>query len=138
MGFRDYDEQFRFRISMNPNKEWSVLDRELWNLYMITAKQEAAINLKTSYKCYDYNFKEDCHKRSCQYLHKCIKSFGEHPQILCSWVILLIPGMVTSSETQNYFSQIVIRSSDARLHKALTISELRCTFSKYKNVLRAK
>ena len=84
LGFRDYDEQFRFRVGMNPNKDWSVMDGELRMLYMQQpVKQNISKNTKAGMKCYDFNYKGDCQRRQCLYSHRCMKFFGDHPQILC-------------------------------------------------------
>ena len=41
---------------MNPNKDWSVMDGELWMLYMQQAvMQDSYTNTKAGMKCYDFN-----------------------------------------------------------------------------------
>ena len=33
-GWRLYDEQFRHRLSLDPNRCWAIIDNDLWLLYM--------------------------------------------------------------------------------------------------------
>ena len=33
-GWKSYDEQFRFRLSLDPMASWATIDSELWLIYM--------------------------------------------------------------------------------------------------------
>ena len=85
-GWQMYDEQFRYRMSVDPGRSWDTIDNELWLLYMqvshtnVYSQQNA---LKQLGRCYDFNFKGMCYKNACSFLHKCLRCCGDHPQCSC-------------------------------------------------------
>ncbi|XP_062575027.1 uncharacterized protein LOC134236890 [Saccostrea cucullata] len=86
LGWKKYDEQFRLRRSIDPTIDWSKVDYELWLMFMSSSPQSKLTikpNSPAYNKCYNFNFKGHCDRPSCQYMHKCIKCSGSHPQYLC-------------------------------------------------------
>ena len=88
LGFKNYDEQFRIKKSMDPSSSWAV-DYELWLLYMVnntptintpTINQTAA---RGHNKCYDFNNKGYCKRQPCPYLHLCLKCGANHASCTC-------------------------------------------------------
>lgn len=89
LGWKDYDEQFRLKMSSNPTKSWEEIDQELWLLYMVSTSSELKNNphgfTKTSVnKCYNYNYKGMCDRTPCTYKHICFKCSGNHPFFACT------------------------------------------------------
>ena len=90
-GWKNYDTQFRLKKESNPTMSWSVVDQELWLLYMGYAndnsKASSSANLqqrqRTELKCYDFNYKGNCSKNSCYYNHLCLRCSKPHPLIRC-------------------------------------------------------
>lgn len=86
LGWKKYDEQFRLRRSIDPTIEWSKVDYELWLMFMTSSprsKVTISPNSPAYNKCYNFNFKGNCDRPSCQYMHKCIRCSGFHPQYQC-------------------------------------------------------
>lgn len=86
LGWKKYDEQFRLRRSIDPTKQWSKVDYELWLMFMTSSPQSKVTlspNSPAFNKCYNFNFKGICDRPSCQYMHKCIRCSGAHPQYQC-------------------------------------------------------
>ncbi|CAG2230130.1 unnamed protein product [Mytilus edulis] len=91
LGWKLYDEQFRLRRSQEPAGSWSVIDTELWLLYMQPAGPingpEFNIAQKPTnnfLKCYAYNYNGTCTQQYCTYKHACLKCSGVHPVIYCT------------------------------------------------------
>ena len=83
VGWRSYDEQFRYRLSLNPNQSWVDIDTELWLTYM-HAPVSSQVAANSAKKCFDYNFKGICLRTVCSYLHRCLRCSSNHPQGYCS------------------------------------------------------
>ena len=82
-----YDQQFRLRISMNPNMSWSQIDGSLWLRFIAKGVSGNNVNsTSTNYQksCYDFNFKKGCFRKNCVYKHVCLKCNGSHPATLCN------------------------------------------------------
>ena len=101
-GWRSYDQQFRMRQQSQPSRSWSIIDGELWALYVVTSTnkttsdhpfrprgvntggfrqqfQRSVASNKGGFKkattdhfCFDFN-KHSCARKNCRYLHKCSK-----------------------------------------------------------------
>ncbi|CAG2212813.1 unnamed protein product [Mytilus edulis] len=91
LGWKLYDEQLRLRRSQEPAGSWSVIDTELWLLYMQPAGPingpEFNIAQKPTnnfLKCYAYNYNGTCTQQYCTYKHACLKCSGVHPVIYCT------------------------------------------------------
>ena len=91
LGWKEYDEQFRLKMSVNPTKSWEVIDQELWLLYMVSPntvpeiKHNSQVGLKSSInKCYNFNYKGTCDRTPCNYKHVCFKCSGCHPFFACT------------------------------------------------------
>ena len=91
LGWKEYDEQFRLKMSANPTKSWENIDQELWLLYMVSAntmpeiKHNSQVGLKSSInKCYNFNYKGTCDRTPCNYKHVCFKCSGNHPFFACT------------------------------------------------------
>lgn len=86
LGFKEYDQQFRLKMAMNPTKSWGEVDSELWLMFVLpTVKTLPAAQTyqSQSKKCYDYNYQGSCFRSPCSYLHACIKCGGQHPCSIC-------------------------------------------------------
>ena len=88
LGWKNYDIQFRLKKEKNPALSWSVVDQELWLMYMYQFGQnkESQITASTVHpylKCYDFNYKGVCFKKPCPYLHRCLKCSNPHPSVKC-------------------------------------------------------
>ena len=87
LGFREYDQQFRLKLSNNPSGTWGVVDPELWLLYVTPSAKFLTAdtpNQSQNKKCYTYNYQGSCFKAPCYYLHLCLKCNASHPFISCS------------------------------------------------------
>lgn len=99
LGWKDYDQQFRLRLSYDPTKSWDTVDNELWLMYMVSdggnssgsnlttpAPGQANVAYKSnSYnKCYNYNYKGLCDRSPCTYKHVCFKCSQNHPVFMCT------------------------------------------------------
>ena len=90
--WKEYDEQFRMRRSINPLISRADIDTQFWIMFihlpqihsLATVGQHQHFSNK---KCFDYNFKGFCSRISCQYLHRCIKCTGGHPMLSCIYDI---------------------------------------------------
>lgn len=58
--WRDYDIQFRLIKEANPSMSFSIVDKEIWLLYMCSSFTNTQIlSQQTSLlKCYDFNYME--------------------------------------------------------------------------------
>lgn len=83
LGWRDYDVQFRLKKERNPGISFANVDQELWLLYMQGPLAPGYINKDQQGKCYDYNFRGVCQKKSCPYKHLCMRCSRNHPSIRC-------------------------------------------------------
>lgn len=94
LGWKSYDQQFRLRKSIDPLKKWEIVDTELWLLYMYQAPNTPIPAIKTNIgndyyhsssigKCYDYNYKGNCVRNGCTYVHSCLKCNQAHPSVWC-------------------------------------------------------
>ena len=101
LGWKAYDQQFRIRKSLDPSKKWDMIDAELYMLHM----QQANPHVNTSItnrnirdqnvfhngpppgshggKCYDFNYKGQCTRYICTYLHSCMRCNNAHPMVHC-------------------------------------------------------
>ena len=95
-GWLEYDRQFRMRQQSHPTRAWSVIDGELWALYVAApgqsylgsggfwGNQPAAAKRFRSFRsqsrparrsntgvCYAYNRASGCAKTQCTFPHKC-------------------------------------------------------------------
>ncbi|KAJ1108239.1 hypothetical protein NDU88_005620 [Pleurodeles waltl] len=105
-----YDEEFRARVSVNPEKPWGDVDPELWMQWMASAQSSAsthtASGLPVVYKpfqscptqggagavnktpvpttgaCWNFN-KGFCSRPKCRFKHDCSKCGGCHPVTQC-------------------------------------------------------
>ena len=79
-GWIQYDEQYRLRKAMNPSSSWSIMDSELWLLYMnsnhgpVNVVGNVVRGVKgsasgTSQTCYPFNYIGHCPKQFCIYNH---------------------------------------------------------------------
>lgn len=95
MGWKTYDEQFRYKMSIDPSKDWGNIDQELWLLYMVDTPKTyqnagqyrsnaGAFSNIIPQKCYGFNYKGMCDRVNCSYAHTCIRCSGAHPLITCS------------------------------------------------------
>lgn len=82
-----YDQQFRLRLSRNPNRAWNSIDGELWLRFIATSVGRSTSippqRTTTQFNCYDYNYKGSCSKLNCAYKHACLKCQLQHPSIYC-------------------------------------------------------
>jgi len=97
MGWKSYDEQFRYRMSLDPTNSWENIDNQLWLLYMSdyqavqqgkgftpqfrqfkVAGSHQAFNI-----CYAFNYKGHCDRMQCYYEHVCTQCSAAHPVISC-------------------------------------------------------
>ena len=76
-----YDQQFRLRVARDHTKSWGCIDSQLWLQFVALGIQKPQI--QTNNKCYDFNFKGECHRYNCVYKHICIKCSMNHPALLC-------------------------------------------------------
>ncbi|KAK3103215.1 hypothetical protein FSP39_017482 [Pinctada imbricata] len=85
LGRKNYDIQFRLKREQNPALSWSVVDQELWLMYMYynSSGNNDITTSTSSNKCYDFNYKGSCQRYNCPYLHSCIKCSLFHPHIRC-------------------------------------------------------
>lgn len=97
MGWKSYDEQFRYRMSLDPTNSWANIDNELWLLYMsdYQAVQQGkgftpqfrqfkvAGSHQAFNKCYAFNFKGHCNRMQCSYKHVCIQCSAAYQVIAC-------------------------------------------------------
>ena len=89
LGWKLYDEQYRLRKARNPGSSWSVVDVELWLMYM--ASNSSPNNFVNSNnqsfpkrsKCYTFNNSGKCFKPLCPYSHSCLKCNSNHAAINC-------------------------------------------------------
>jgi hypothetical protein len=85
LGWKAYDEQFRYRMSVNPNNSWGKIDDELWLLFMFPQNQSfpsVTGQGSNANKCFDYNFRQ-CIRIICHYIHACLNCGYNHPSRLC-------------------------------------------------------
>ena len=87
LGWKNYDVQFRLKKEKNPAMSWAIVDHELWLLYMHQQSTQSNptqnVSTPSVNKCYDFNYKGHCERKSCTYLHKCLKCSYPHPVIKC-------------------------------------------------------
>ena len=76
-----YDQQFRLRVARDHAKNWGCIDSQLWLQFVALGIQKP--QMQTDNKCYDFNFKGECHRYNCFYKHICIKCFMNHPAVMC-------------------------------------------------------
>ena len=79
-GWMNYDTQFRLKKAQDPTASWSLVDHELWLLYMNTPSLQTP---SLGRKCYDFN-KGWCNRSPCSYLHKCLRCAGNHQLLRCT------------------------------------------------------
>ena len=91
MGWKSYDEQFRFKMSMDPSKSWDSVDQELWLLFMVDSNaivnpmQHTPFSTNSTFnKCYNFNYKGNCDRFPCNYKHACFRCSGSHPFFACT------------------------------------------------------
>jgi hypothetical protein len=85
MGWKLYDEQFRFRMASFPTEcSFGKIDYELWLLYMGPQSNSGFLmdNFNAAKKCYDYNYRF-CYKSPCTYRHSCLICDLNHPCRSC-------------------------------------------------------
>lgn len=88
-GWKDYDIQFRLKKAGNPNLAWDSVDGELWLMYMVNFQKPKPtsktpwVNPQKKQTCHDFNFKANCTRRHCSYLHICNKCEQTHPSVYC-------------------------------------------------------
>ena len=85
--FREYDQQFRLKLSKNPSGTLGVFDSELWLLYVIPSAKFLTAdtpNQSQNKKCYTYNHHGSYFKALCYYLHLYLKCNASHQLISCS------------------------------------------------------
>ena len=96
-GWIQYDEQYRLRKAMNPSSSWSIMDSELWLLYMnnnhgpVNVVGNVVSGVKgsasgTSQTCYPFNYIGHCPKQFCIYNHLCLRCEGFRSLIYCPQV----------------------------------------------------
>jgi hypothetical protein len=69
VGWKLYDEQFRLRMTENPNAKWADVDVELWLLYINPHNFNESFTSNMIYKCYAFNYNGVCNKQNCTYSH---------------------------------------------------------------------
>ncbi|KAK3098874.1 hypothetical protein FSP39_023886 [Pinctada imbricata] len=85
LGWRHYDEQFRLKMTMQPELYWGSIDYELWLLYLPSHQAQAQAQPQFQrLKCYDFNNKGYCGRHPCPYTHACIKCNGNHSSSVCT------------------------------------------------------
>ena len=101
LGWKYYDEQYRLKKALDPTSSWSVMDTELWILYMQSRplQMESVAQFKGPgfgssglytqisgqiLKCYNYNYSGVCTRVPCQYQHSCLRCHALHPVIICN------------------------------------------------------
>ncbi|KAK6168531.1 hypothetical protein SNE40_021043 [Patella caerulea] len=92
LGWKLYDEQYRLRKAKHPTAPWSVIDTELWLLYINCVNQfseaKASMTFNSSTQnnrlCYSYNYNGQCLRAYCFYQNRWLRCFGNHPLISCS------------------------------------------------------
>lgn len=84
MGWKTYDENFRFKIAQHPHSSWGDIDLELWLMFV---NQNSSVfdtsNRSSIHKCYAFNYNGTCNRTSCTYSHSCIRCFAPHPLVHC-------------------------------------------------------
>ena len=85
LGWKNYDIQFRLKREQNPALSWSVVDQELWLMYMYFSNSgnNSFQTPASSNKFYDFNYKGSCQRLNCPYLHSCMRCSLSHPYIRC-------------------------------------------------------
>jgi len=90
LGWKLYDEQYRLRKVRNPSSLWSIVDVELWLLYMSNSSTLNVISQSNQYvsnnkklQCYTFNYNGKCFKPFCSYSHSCLQCGNSHPIIYC-------------------------------------------------------
>ncbi len=97
--WRSYDQQFRARQESHPQRSWSLIDGELWSVYVTSAsaspwntsfRQRGGFrqqtrprgfgrveNMQAGFRpanekvCFDFNRQSSCSRKGCIYSHKC-------------------------------------------------------------------
>ncbi|CAC5402846.1 unnamed protein product [Mytilus coruscus] len=83
IGWKQYDEQFRLKISQNPTASWADIDLELWLMYISQNNNATESTVRSIYKCYAFNYNGSCTRFNCTYSHSCIRCFAAHPLVSC-------------------------------------------------------
>lgn len=84
VGWKQYDEQFRLKMAMDPSKSWAVVDSELWVIYMVGPSNSSPVSgFYGVNKCYAFNFQGFCIRNPCSYSHVCIKCGHQHSMLNC-------------------------------------------------------
>ena len=86
-GWKAYDKQFRVRMTQDPSSSWAVIDPELWLIYMKNLPSAYGNNFSTNqnrtYKCYNFNYSDNCTNHACAFSQSCLRCYGQHPLIQC-------------------------------------------------------
>ena len=111
LGWKFYDEQYRLRKQANPASSWSLVDVELWLLYMAysyTPNSSLAFagyrsyslngNLNKRLKCYAFNHEGKCYRPLCPYSHSCLYCNGVHPVVTCQLKLFNNEGFVQQKQ----------------------------------------
>ena len=95
-GWKTYDTQFRLRQQRVPSRSWSIIDGELWTIYVATSSYNVNASRGTnpsSFRnggqgknqtggskrggvCFEFNKPEGCKRQSCKFMHRCSKCNG--------------------------------------------------------------
>lgn len=87
LGWKEYDEQFRLKMAMDPSKPWDIVDQELWLIYMSNTNTNTStsyVNKTAVNKCYNFNYKGVCDRNPCLYQHVCFNCSERHPFYFCN------------------------------------------------------
>ena len=81
LGWRNYDEQFRLRMELNPSCSWAAIDMELWVTVAAVGSLSVAAPAPATFApipspqskrvCFPYNSIAGCRWASCRYTHSC-------------------------------------------------------------------
>ncbi len=102
-GWRSYDQQWRMRQQSQPQRSWSLIDGELWSVYVTSSNvgpfntwgsgfrqqyvTRGSKNTNTAASsggsgsraagsgkvCFSFNRQQSCSRKNCMYIHKCSK-----------------------------------------------------------------
>lgn len=91
LGFFNYDESFRQKLSIHHKLKWGMKDVGLWLNLMLasnanTNRQPLAYSSVSPYRkgvCYAYNESQCQWNTACKYKHECSHCSGNHPVAKC-------------------------------------------------------
>ena len=63
-GWRSYDQQFRMRQESHPQNSWSIIDGELWSVYVTSSSVSSSNRFQQQNKGYRSGFRQQFKSRS--------------------------------------------------------------------------